>query len=578
MTGIYTGPLSSSTAEEDAGLNIIPTTTGEVLGAVAQQGWEDNFVRDGIRGVGGWMDERKRDMRIKRGQSIDEFDRQMLTPDQANERYKLPGMTPFSATVSEDVAKATFDEHSQRIMRENAVDRRQGGIATGMVARFGVTVGMSLLDPVQVAASFFPVVSAARTAAWLGRAGSATARAGVRAGIGAVEGAAGNLALEPLAYWRDQAEQNDWTMGGAAINVMAGAVLGSGLHPLVGRFSKAERDYAARAGAMTPEAREASIRASAAAVIEGRPVPGALVADADRALREAQTVEQIQTAPLVRPDIADLHLKGNLRAPETLLQFIAAKGGIQEQGGDLRAIGATEQFVPGGGMLVRREGGMTLDYAREAAEEAGFLKPDSTIRDFLDAVAEEVSGRRVYRPHDIEAARIRSEDRARSREDEVVEEYRAEIEEIAEAYGVRATTAEIDDSIRLAMDGEHPETAFRTVLAERDVSEMYRAADDAERAAVASVSARDADMAEAEAAAIRMQERSAGSDGTIADQIARLEKDVADAETIVRAHDSIMGLSAYSRELMENGSRNAEVLDGYAKAWEAAGVCRAVRG
>lgn len=79
----------------------------------------------------------------------------------------------------------------------------------------------------------------------------------------------------------------------------------------------------------------------------------------------------------------------------TLLTFLIRKGGLRDQGGDLRAMDAHKRRVG----LVRKRGGLSLDYAREAAAEAGYLPADSYVSDLLDAVNAEIRGRPVY-PHE----------------------------------------------------------------------------------------------------------------------------------------------------------------------------------
>ena len=53
-----------------------------------------------------------------------------------------------------------------------------------------------------------------------------------------------------------------------------------------------------------------------------------------------------------------------------------------------------------------RKNGMPLDYAREAAVEAGYLHPDSDINDLLNAINEELHGRKVYRLGEAGAAEM----------------------------------------------------------------------------------------------------------------------------------------------------------------------------
>jgi hypothetical protein len=86
----------------------------------------------------------------------------------------------------------------------------------------------------------------------------------------------------------------------------------------------------------------------------------------------------------------------------SLLQFIASKGGLGPDA-ELEAIGAHGQTVNVDGMGRRklvRQGGWPLDYAREAAEEAGYLRGDhngtSSVNDLLDAIDAEMRGQKRY--------------------------------------------------------------------------------------------------------------------------------------------------------------------------------------
>lgn len=93
----------------------------------------------------------------------------------------------------------------------------------------------------------------------------------------------------------------------------------------------------------------------------------------------------------------------------SLVPFLAHRGGISASDpmiADLRAI-VGDKAYPG---LIRSKGGMTLDRAREAAAEAGYIVNESrgggenrgggtsTIRTLLDAVNDESRGRKRYRP------------------------------------------------------------------------------------------------------------------------------------------------------------------------------------
>jgi hypothetical protein len=106
------------------------------------------------------------------------------------------------------------------------------------------------------------------------------------------------------------------------------------------------------------------------------------------------------------------------KAP-SLLEFLASKGGLGPDS-ELEAIGAHGHVVNVEGAGRRRlvkQGGLPLDYAREAAEEAGYLHGEngatSTPRDLIDAIDAEVRGQKRY-PPGYEGMETRREGVARS--------------------------------------------------------------------------------------------------------------------------------------------------------------------
>jgi hypothetical protein len=98
----------------------------------------------------------------------------------------------------------------------------------------------------------------------------------------------------------------------------------------------------------------------------------------------------------------DVVAEPNEPSAPSLLQFIASKGGLGPDA-ELEAIGAHNHVVNvegAGRRKLVRQGGWPLDYAREAAEEAGYLRGDhngtSTVKDLLDAIDAEMRGQKRY--------------------------------------------------------------------------------------------------------------------------------------------------------------------------------------
>lgn len=149
--------------------------------------------------------------------------------------------------------------------------------------------------------------------------------------------------------------------------------------------------------------------------------PGRPNAAADLGAEHAQNVADVRAKYGDQVAAAYDRQKAVASAPtaQSLLEFIAAKGGLGPDA-ELEAIGAHSHTVNVDGVGRRklvRQGGWPLDYAREAAEEAGYLKGDhngtSTQRDFLDAIDAELRGQKRY-PEGFEGHATKREQAARS--------------------------------------------------------------------------------------------------------------------------------------------------------------------
>jgi hypothetical protein len=130
----------------------------------------------------------------------------------------------------------TLDSLVQRHQEQTARQVAIAGSPTGLrsVLGIGVQMGVSMLDPLNIAASFVPVIGPAKYTAMLAEASGPLARLGIRAGIGAAEGAVGTAALQPLSYAVAKNFGDDYTMTQALENVAFGAAFGAGLHSIGG--------------------------------------------------------------------------------------------------------------------------------------------------------------------------------------------------------------------------------------------------------------------------------------------------------------------------------------------------------
>lgn len=152
-------------------------------------------------------------------------------------------------------------------------------------------------------------------------------------------------------------------------------------------------------------------------------------------LREGDTTKPVRMGKSVRLNEGGFPIdaKGTVKKPDSLIEFLARKGGVREDRGELATLGLRDRksgFVTGAGPLIRPKG-MHPDKAREAAAEAGYLPMESSLGDFYDAIdADARSGRQQFSQYDDDWSeawragqgieqRSADEDRAVSTEEEV---------------------------------------------------------------------------------------------------------------------------------------------------------------
>ena len=185
--------------------------------------------------------------------------------------------------------------------------------------QFGAAFAGAIIDPVNIAASFIPVVGQARFSAMVARVGLTRARLST----GFVEGVIGNAAIEPGTLLLADAQQLDYTAADALVNVGIGGLIGAPIHAVGG----AAADAVQRKLAVT---RETALRSSVSQLAQGRQVDVEPVLDADPARPPPDpTVEEVQRFDFDNADRDDLTaftervlVEGDGEATQDLLQGI----------------------------------------------------------------------------------------------------------------------------------------------------------------------------------------------------------------------------------------------------------------
>lgn len=170
-----------------------------------------------------------------------------------------------------------------------------------------------------------------------------------------------------------------------------------------------------------PEAQPITFEDLPAAETETAPVEPAQVAPVAvdpvaSPVAEPTPIQQTSPAQRTTSEGYPTDRTGNIKKPKSIIEFLAERGGIRDPRGDLAAMGlmgGKQSFVGGAGSLIRK-GGMTLDYARKLAVEAGYLTDStgagpstSTVTDLLDAIDQDTrNGRQFFSQKDADHATL----------------------------------------------------------------------------------------------------------------------------------------------------------------------------
>jgi hypothetical protein len=203
-------------------------------------------------------------------------------------------------------------------------------------------------------------------------------------------------------------QDKDYTFADSFMNVAFGSVLGGGLHVVGGKISDGLKK--ARPGTVKALQQNAISK-----IVQDQEVNQNLAVRQDPALRNDPAFRDVTE---VRQGQADLPAmppkKGNAypeglriaygreKPPQTIRQFIRSLGGLKGEDAD-----APTMFERSGkdSTLFKAKKGkqkLSIDKAREAAEEAGYLPEGSTVDDLVELVARDTKETPVYSARDVD--------------------------------------------------------------------------------------------------------------------------------------------------------------------------------
>ena len=220
--------LNVDETAQETGYDKYEVSLFESLGAVAADNWNFNPVNSLLNYSD--LSEARNKSRFSKENMVDRLE--------LNKEYAKIGLY-FEEDEYQSVVDIMVREKNEERARQNIMMRGprgswnplSGGFYVG-AAKFATGLATSMVDPINVAASFIPVFGQTNFARLVARQGFTKARA-VR---GAVEGAVGATLVEPIVYGVAQSLQADYDMYDSFLNVTFGTVLGSGLHVGAGKL------------------------------------------------------------------------------------------------------------------------------------------------------------------------------------------------------------------------------------------------------------------------------------------------------------------------------------------------------
>ena len=167
-------------------------------------------------------------------------DSPLITPSDAKEKIKQYGfdLTVPEEGIRESALNILISRKQNEIRIQDTLSRSPDGFFP-TTAKLATALGASLIDPLNVASAFIPVVGAARYTSLIENAGGAVGRAMVRGRVGVMEGVVGAAVIEPFVAGAAIYEQADYKMTNSIENLAFGGLFGGGLHMGAGAIGDA---------------------------------------------------------------------------------------------------------------------------------------------------------------------------------------------------------------------------------------------------------------------------------------------------------------------------------------------------
>ncbi|MCP4206971.1 MAG: hypothetical protein GY767_07990 [Shimia sp.] len=480
-------------------------------------------------------------------------DGRIQAADDLADEYGELGLT-FDRPMTAEEARILADGKRAEIIRQSLIERGPRGFIPGTV-KFGAGLAAMAVDPLEVASSLIPVVGQAGRVGAIARFG----RIPGRIAVGVTEGAVGNALVEPIYYGLSQAQQLDYAMNDALLNIGLGAVFGGGIGTIAGVLSRAD----VRGGRAALDAAPLDAAPFRAILLPEGEIPG-FVGIHTKGSRATAEIAMAQFVTDAAVDVAPM-MRGTFKRPVTLSEYVSSLGGIDDAAitfrGELAHAGIPRAVHKG---VNNPRSTMDLDDMADLVQQAGYMaerSPDALVQ----ALRAERFGELTFAREDLDdAATWRAWHEAKT--DAEAEAARlSDVRKALDGIGVRdVTDAEVAEISRLMAVNDYDvgDAMERLAIQEDSARAEYYARQSQGDAAQDVADLRASDEATADAAR-------ADTD----DAVTAVYDDIAEAEAAIGQIRDFDGLDPDDLAEIANAKALEARAETYAEIAEAAAIC-----
>jgi hypothetical protein len=212
----------------------------------------------------------------------------IIEPEEANKVYGLEGELTFKEPVYETYAQLLHDRKLAEIRRDYELSSGTYNHWGRRITGFGVSMASTILDPVNLASMFVPIVGESRLLSGASRArsifskglispktlarGVGTSPASYRLAKGAIEGVVGAGLVEPFNLIPAIQEQADYGYKDSLLNLLFGGAIGGTIYTVGGYIGDKFKSLRQGLQNVDPQTHEAATMAAVSDLAQNNPV------------------------------------------------------------------------------------------------------------------------------------------------------------------------------------------------------------------------------------------------------------------------------------------------------------------